>query len=116
MDEKKLVCPFCGAHMTLRHSGYLMLREKKFTSEEFLAAELYLCPTCRYLAWFAPPTPIENFEEEKRLLEKTQNPVKRFEILFADYSVKQLQKVINGRDYLPEAKEAAQKLLSKKGE
>lgn len=114
MDEKKLVCPFCGETMALRHSGYLMLREKKLTSEEFLAAEMYLCPACRYLAWFAPTTPIEKFEEERKLLEKENNPVKRFELLFAGYSVKQLQKVIDGRDYLPEAKEAAQKLLHKK--
>lgn len=114
MEEKKLLCPFCGETMTLRHTGYLVLREKIFTSEEFLAAEMYLCPACRYVAWFAPPTPIEKFEEEKQLLEKTSDPIKRFEILFAEYSAKQLQKVINGRNYLPEAKAAAQKLLNKK--
>ena len=53
---------------------------------------------------------------EQQALDEIKDPVKKFEILFRDYSAKKLQKVIDGRDYLPEAKKAAQNLLRRKGE
>lgn len=115
MDTKK-ICPFCGAEMELHYSGYLFLREKLYLPEDFMEAQLYLCPDCRFMAWFKPLTAIEDFEQEQQALEDTKDPVKKFEILFRDYSEKKLQKVIEGRDYLPEAKKAAQNLLRRKGE
>ena len=81
-----------------------------------MEAQLYLCPDCRFMAWFKPLTAIEEFEQEQQALEDMKDPVKKFEILFRDYSEKKLQKVIEGRDYLPEAKKAAQNLLRRKGE
>ena len=118
MPDNKKVCPFCGGEMALQHRGWLGLRENKLVSltEEFVEAELYRCPDCRYLAWFQPLTAVEQFEKEQQTLESQHDPVKKFEILFADYPAKKLQKVIDGRDYLPEAKEAARNLLRKRGE
>ena len=118
MSDGKKVCPFCGGEMALQHSGWLTLREDKFASilEDFVEAELYRCPDCRFMAWFNPLTAIEEFEREKQALESEKDPVKKFEILFRDYSEKKLQKVIDGRDYLPEAKKAAQNLLRRKGD
>ena len=116
MSDRKKICPFCGAEMALHYSGYVFLREKMYLPEDFMEAQLYLCPNCRFMAWFKPLTAIETVEEELRTLEETRDGVKKFEILFRDYSEKKLQKVIEGRDYLPEAKKAAQNLLRRKGE
>ncbi len=114
MSDKKKTCPFCGAEMALHYTGWLTLREKQYMPKDFMEAELYLCPQCRFMAWFKPLTAVEEFEQEQQALESERDPVKRFESLFADYPAKKLQKVIDGRDYLPEAKEAAQNLLRKK--
>ena len=116
MSDEKKNCPFCGAEMALHYSGYVFLREKMYLPEDFMEAQLYLCPDCRFMAWFKPLTAIEEFEQEQQALEDMKDPVKKFEILFRDYSEKKLQKVIEGRDYLPEAKKAAQNLLRRKGE
>ena len=116
MSDRKKICPFCGAEMALHYSGYVFLREKMYLPEDFMEAQLYLCPNCRFMAWFKPLTSVEEFEQEQQALEDTKDPVKKFEILFRDYSEKKLQKVIEGRDYLPEAKKAAQNLLRRKGE
>ena len=118
MPDNKKVCPFCGGEMALQHRGWLSLRENKLVSltEEFVEVEVFRCPDCRFLAWFQPLTPVEQFEQEQQALEDTKDPVKKFEILFRDYSEKKLQKVIDGRDYLPEAKEAARNLLRKREE
>lgn len=111
MSEYKKVCPFCGAEMELHYSGYLFLREKLYLPVDYMEAQLYLCPQCRFMAWFKPMTVVEEFEQEQQALEETKDPVKKFEVLFQDYPVKKLQKVVDGRDYLPEAKKAAQNLL-----
>ena len=118
MSDEKKSCPFCGAEMALHYTGWLSLRENKLVSltENFVEAELYRCPDCRYLAWFQPLTAVETFEMEQQALKEAGDDVKKFEILFRDYPVKKLQKVIEGRDYLPEAKKAAQNLLRRKGE
>ena len=83
---------------------------------DYMEAQLYLCPDCRFMAWFKPLTSVEQFERENQALEETRDPVKKFEILFRDYPAKKLQKVIDGRDYLPEAKKAARNLLRNKEE
>ena len=118
MAEEKKTCPFCGAEMALHYTGWLAMRGNKLVqlTEDFMEAQLYLCPDCRFMAWFKPLTSVEEFEQEQQALEDTKDPVKKFEILFRDYSEKKLQKVIEGRDYLPEAKKAAQNLLRRKGE
>ena len=116
MPDEKKICPFCGTEMTMHYSGYFLLREKLYLPEDFMEARLYLCPQCRFMAWFKPVTAIEKFEQEQQALEETRDPVKKFEILFRDYPAKKLQKVIDGRDYLPEAKKAAQNLLRSRGE
>lgn len=114
MSDKKKVCPFCGAEMALHYTGWLTLREKLYFPEDHVEVQLYLCPECRFMAWFKPLTALEEFEQEKQALEGENDPIKRFELLFRDYPAKKLQKVIDGRDYLPEAKEAARRLLRKK--
>ena len=116
MSDRKKICPFCGAEMALHYSGYVFLREKMYLPEDFMEAQLYLCPDCRFMAWFKPLTSVEQFERENQALEETRDPVKKFEILFRDYPAKKLQKVIDGRDYLPEAKKAARNLLRNKEE
>ena len=118
MAEEKKICPFCGAEMALHYTGWLAMRGNKVVqlTEDFMKAQLYFCPNCRFMAWFKPLTFVEEFEQEQQALEDTKDPVKKFEILFRDYSEKKLQKVIEGRDYLPEAKKAAQNLLRRKGE
>ena len=116
MAEEKKICPFCGGAMALHYTGWMILKEKQYLPVEYLEAQLYLCPQCRFMAWFKPLTAVEEFEKEQQVLDEIKDPVKKFEILFRDYSVKKLQKVIDGRDYLPEAKKAAQNLLRRKGE
>lgn len=114
MSDAKKICPFCGAEMALHYTGWLFLREKQYLPVDYMEAQLYLCPQCRFVAWFKPLTAVEEFEQEQQALEETHDPVKKFEFLFRDYSEKKLQKVIDGRDYLPEAKKAARNLLRKK--
>ena len=116
MPEKKKICPFCGTEMALHYTGYLFLREKMYLPEDFMGAQLHLCPECRFMAWFKPLTPIEMLDRERREKEGEDEPVKKFERGFADYSVRKLQKIVDSKDYLPEAKRAAQNLLRNKGE
>ena len=118
MPDGKKICPFCGGEVALHYAGWLAMRGNKVVqlTEDFIEAQLYLCPDCRFMAWFKPLTAVEEFEKEQQALDEIKDPVKKFEILFRDYSEKKLQKVIEGRDYLPEAKKAAQNLLRRKGE
>lgn len=69
-----------------------------------------LCPICRYAAFFAPLTPVEEFEKQQAL-QDSLSPVEKFERTFRDYTEKQLQKVIDGKDYVPDARKAAKNLL-----
>ena len=48
---------------------------------------------------------------QRQALQETLSPVEKFEQTFRDYTEKQLQKVIDGRDYVPDAKKAAKNLL-----
>lgn len=114
MAEEKKICPFCGAEMGLHYTGWMFLKEKKLLPVEYMEAELYLCPQCRFMAWFKPMAPWETFEQERQAQEGEADPVKKYERLFAEYSSRKLQKVIDGKDYFPEAKQAARNLLRKK--
>ena len=115
MEEKK-ICPFCGAEMALHYTGRLFLKEKQCFPVDYMEVQLHLCPECRFMAWFKPLTPVEIFDREQQAKEGESDPVKNFERGFAGYSAKKLQKIIDSKDYLPEAKKAAQNLLGDKGE
>lgn len=116
MPESR-ICPSCREEMALRYKGVLYMKEFSFApAPDYIGVEMYRCPRCRRLEWVEPLTPVEQFEQEQQALESQHDPVKKFEILFADYPAKKLQKVIDGRDYLPEAKEAARNLLRKREE
>jgi hypothetical protein len=78
--------------------------------QERVWVEVYLCPKCRRLEFYAPPTPLEELEARPEF----HSEVERFAWNFRDYSEKKLQKVIDGKDYVPEAKRAARRLLYRK--
>ena len=110
-------CSICQEEMALRYKGVLFMKEATLApSPDYISVELYRCPRCRRLEWIEPLTPIEQFEQEQQTLESERDPVKKFELLFADYPARKLQKVIDGKDYLPEAKKAARNLLKKREE
>lgn len=97
-DRIKRLCPICRdaeIELTPCRSGCLSIKASPLAmAEDYLEAEIYVCPRCRYAAFFAPPMAAEEFEQT-----------------FRDYTEKQLQKVIDGRDYVPDAKKAAKNLL-----
>ena len=71
----------------------------------------YTCEACRYVAMFAPPSPLEEFEKRQAEEQVITDPVEKFMYNFRDYSNEKLQQVIDGKDYVPEAKKAAKQLL-----
>ena len=106
-------CPLCGAEMTPpRCARYLTTVEDPGLPivEQRMEVLVYTCPRCRYVAMFAPPSPLEEFEKEQAL-RRTLSPVEKFERTFRDHTEKQLQRIIDGKDYVPEAKKAARNLL-----
>ncbi len=106
------ICPNCREEMPLRYAGVLYMKEKLISpSPDYIGVELYRCPRCRHLEWVEPLTPVERFEQEQAEREEITNPVQQFEYTFRDYSAKQLQKVIDGKGYVEEAKKAARNLL-----
>ena len=111
-DEIKRLCPICrDVEMKPYRSGYLFTRETLMSlTESYTEVAMYLCPQCRYVAIFAPVTPLEEFEQQQ-VLQEALSPVEKFEHTFQNYSDKQLQKVIDGKDYVPDAKKAARNLL-----
>jgi hypothetical protein len=50
-------------------------------------------------------------EDPERFAPLPTDPVKKFERTFRDYTAKQLQKVIDGKQYVPDAKRAAKNVL-----
>ena len=114
MAEKRL-CPSCREEMTLRYAGVLYMKEKLIsTSPDYIRAELYRCPRCRHLEWVEPITPVEQLEQEQAEQEGITDPVRRFEHTFRDYSEKQLQKVVDGKGYVEDAKKAVRNLLRRR--
>ena len=113
-DKIKRLCPICRGEeieLTPYRSGCLSIKASPLAMvEDYLEAEIYVCPRCRYAAFFAPLTPAEEFEQ-RQALQDTLSPVEKFEQTIRDYTEKQLQKVIDGRDYVPVAKKAAKNLL-----
>lgn len=112
-DNIQRLCPICRdgeIELTPYRSGSLSLKPSPIAvAESYLEMEVYVCPRCRYAAFFAPPTPAEEFEKQQ--LQASTNPVEKFEHTFRDYTEKHLQKVIDGKDYVPDAKKAAKNLL-----
>lgn len=104
----------CGTEMKLHREGFIDMRASVFTPvDDWIYLKLYLCPSCRRVEWVMPATPLEEFEAEQKAKEN-MTPVEKFEHTFRDYSEKHLQKVIDGRDYVDDAKKAARNLLYKR--
>lgn len=115
-DTIRRTCPVCGqGALEPYRSGCLALKDAPISPvDNFVAVELYRCCRCRYLAMFAPVTQAEAFQQEQETLAAITDPVAQFEYRFRDYGERQLQKVIDGKDYVPAAKKAAQKLLHRR--
>ena len=113
-DEIKRLCPICcdaEIELTPYRSGSLSVKPSPLSvTESFLETEIYVCPRCRYAAFFALPTPAEEFEKQQAL-QDSLSPVEKFERTFQDYTEKQLQKIIDSKGYVPDAKKAAKNLL-----
>lgn len=115
-DTTRRTCPVCGqGEPEPYRSGCIAVKDAPISPvDNFVAVELYRCSRCRYLAMFAPITQAEAFQQEQEVFAAITDPVEQFEYRFRDYSEKQLQRVIDGRDYVPAAKKAAQRLLYRK--
>ena len=114
MEERRRTCPFCGAEMAPpRAARYLTTVDDPALPlmEQHMKVLFYTCPQCRYAAMFAPPTPLEELEARQAEERAITDPVRRFEYNFRDYPDEKLQRVVDGRDYTPEAKKAARNLL-----
>ena len=108
------LCPLCGAEMTPpRCASYLTTVDDPGlpVMERHMEVLLYPCPECRYVAMFAPPSPLEEFEKRQAEERAITDPVERFMYNFQGYSDGKLQQVIDGKGYVPEAKKAAKQLL-----
>ncbi len=108
------LCPLCGAEMTPpRCASYLTTVDDPTLPlmEQHMKVLFYICPQCRYVAMFAPPSPLEEFEKQQAEERAIADPVEKFMYRFRSYSDVKLQRVIDGKDYVPEAKRAAKRLL-----
>ena len=108
------LCPLCGAEMTPpRCASYLTTVDDPTLPlmEQHMKVLFYICPQCRYVAMFAPPSPLEEFETQQAEERAIADPVEKFMYRFRSYSDVKLQRVIDGKDYVPEAKRAAKRLL-----
>lgn len=111
MAEKR-ICPVCQEEMTLRYEGVLFMKTTQLApTPDHIGVELYRCPSCRHLEWVEPLTVVEQLEQEQAKRDAVRDTVEKFENTFRDYSEKQLRKVVSGKDYVEDAKKAAQNLL-----
>lgn len=115
MSEKITpVCHACGVELRLKKRAILHVSDAEnimstfAAAYEMLYADIYVCPQCRRMEMFEVMTPAEKFENAPK------EGVERFAYNFKDYTDKQLQKVIEGKGYVDEAKKAAKKLLAKR--
>lgn len=113
-DNIQRLCPICrdgSVELVPYRSGSLSIKSSPIAvAEGYLETEIYVCPRCRYAAFFALPSPAEEFEQ-RQAHQDALTPVEKFEHTFRDYTEKQLQKVIDGKDYVPDAKKVAKNLL-----
>lgn len=109
--ENTRKCLRCGGEMKFNSKGYVDIRPGLMSpTDDWVYLELYFCPVCRHAEWVLPVTPLEEFER-KQQEQENMTPVEKFEYTFRDYTEKQLQKVIDGRNYVDDAKKAAKNLL-----
>lgn len=109
-EMKKPTCHACGVEMGLKKHAVLEMgdAEHVLLPYEPLYADVYVCPHCRRIELFNPISPLEKFENAPK------EGIERFEYNFKDYTDKQLQKVIEGKGYVDDAKRAAKRLLAKR--
>ena len=113
-EMKTPACHACGVEMKLKKRTILHVSNAEnmlstFVADyEMLYTDIYVCPQCRRMELFEAMTPAEDFEQIPK------EGVERFEYNFKDYTDKQLQKVIEGKDYVDEAKRAAKRLLARR--
>ena len=108
------LCPLCGGRMMPpRCASYLTAVDDPSlpVMERHMKVLIYTCPECRYVAMFAPPSPLEEFEKRQAEKQAITDPVERFMYNFREYSDEKLQQVIDGRGYVQGAKKAAKQLL-----
>lgn len=115
MGEKRIpVCHACGVEMKLKKHAILQVSDAEnilpslMMDYEPLYVDVYICPQCRRIELFNAISPLEEFENAPK------DGIERFEYNFRDYTEKQLQKVIEGKGYVDEAKKAAKRLLVKR--
>lgn len=114
MEERRRSCPLCGAKMTPpRCASYLTTVDDPTLPlmEQHMKVLIYTCEACRYVAMFAPPSPVEEFEKRQTEEQTITDPVEKFMYNFQDYSDEKLQRVADGKGYTPEAQKAARNLL-----
>ena len=107
-------CPLCGGRMMPpRCASYLTAVDDPSlpVMERHIKMLIYTCEVCRYVAMFAPPSPLEEFEKRQAEEQAITDPVGRVMYNFREYSDEKLQQVIDGKGYVPEAKKAAKQLL-----
>lgn len=97
--------PRCASYLTAVDDPSLPVMERH------IKVLIYTCEVCRYVAMFAPPSPLEEFEKRQAEEQAITDPVGRFMYNFREYSDEKLQQVIDGKGYVPEAKKAAKQLL-----
>lgn len=108
--EFELVCPICGGkkfydRLTLMNTAGATYFGFDWANKE---ATNFICEDCSYIFWFMddPSVPIA---KEQPLTKKEE-----FEIEFEKYSDRKLRKIIEGKDYMEDAKAAAEALLAKR--
>lgn len=113
-EMQKPICHACGVEMELKKRAILHVSDAEnilsmFVADyEMLYADIYVCPQCRRMELYEAMTLAEEFENAPK------EGVERFAYNFKDYTDKQLQKVIEGKGYVDEAKRAAKRLLAKR--
>ena len=107
-------CPLCGGRMMPpRCASYLTAVDDPSlpVMERHIKMLIYTCEVCRYVAMFAPPSPLEEFKKRQAEEQAITDPVGRFMYNFREYAVERLPPVSDGKGYVPEAKKAAKQLL-----
>ena len=85
-DAKR--CPFCGTEMTPpRWASYLTTVDDPTLPlmKRHMKVLIYTCEACRYVAMFAPPSPVEEFEKRQTEEQAITDPVEKFMYNFRDY-------------------------------
>ena len=82
-------CPLCGGRMMPpRCASYLTAVDDPSlpVMERHIKMLIYTCEVCRYVAMFAPPSPLEEFEKRQAEEQAITDPVGRFMYNFREYS------------------------------